>query len=223
MRSSASEGDQQRRLRGADRPDRRPRRLHPDAGRACPCCSPAGSSRRSAGCSRCRAGSSARGRIPAATAERKLREKTGVALRAPRAAAHLRRPGRDPRGWLPSVAYMALVPPEALRRRPAGARGVLARRRRAARSSRSTTRGSSTTGCGACARGSPTRRGSCASAAACCPSEFTLARRPAAVRGAARRAGRRRQLPPRRARHRACCAPPVRWPGSGPAGRRRCT
>ena len=51
---------------------------------------------------------------PEQTAERKLREKTGVG------SAHLEQlrtyaePGRDPRGWLPSIAYMALVGPEAL-------------------------------------------------------------------------------------------------------------
>ena len=51
---------------------------------------------------------------PAQTAERKLREKTGVG------SVHLEQlrtyaePGRDPRGWLPSVAYLALVRPEAL-------------------------------------------------------------------------------------------------------------
>jgi 8-oxo-dGTP diphosphatase len=51
---------------------------------------------------------------PEQTAERKLREKTGVG------SVHLEQlrtyaePGRDPRGWLPSIAYMALVPPEAL-------------------------------------------------------------------------------------------------------------
>jgi 8-oxo-dGTP diphosphatase len=51
---------------------------------------------------------------PEQTAERKLREKTGVG------SAHLEQlrtyadPGRDPRGWLPSIAYMALVRPEAL-------------------------------------------------------------------------------------------------------------
>jgi len=51
---------------------------------------------------------------PEQTAERKLREKTGVG------SVHLEQlrtyaaPDRDPRGWLPSVAYMALVPPEAL-------------------------------------------------------------------------------------------------------------
>jgi 8-oxo-dGTP diphosphatase len=51
---------------------------------------------------------------PDQTAERKLREKTGVG------SAHLEQlrtyadPRRDPRGWLPSVAYMALVAPETL-------------------------------------------------------------------------------------------------------------
>ena len=51
---------------------------------------------------------------PEQTAERKLREKTGVG------SVHLEQlrtyagPKRDPRGWLPSVAYMALVPPGAL-------------------------------------------------------------------------------------------------------------
>ncbi|MGI8622810.1 MAG: NUDIX hydrolase [Solirubrobacteraceae bacterium] len=51
---------------------------------------------------------------PSATAERKLREKTGVA------SVHLEQlrtyadPERDPRGWLPTVAFMALVPPETL-------------------------------------------------------------------------------------------------------------
>ena len=51
---------------------------------------------------------------PSQTAERKLREKTGVG------SAHLEQlrtyadPARDPRGWLPSIAYLALVPPGAL-------------------------------------------------------------------------------------------------------------
>ena len=51
---------------------------------------------------------------PEQTAERKLREKTGVG------SVHLEQlrtyadPERDPRGWLPSIAYMALVPPETL-------------------------------------------------------------------------------------------------------------
>jgi len=51
---------------------------------------------------------------PEQTAERKLREKTGVG------SVHLEQlrtyaaPDRDPRGWLPSIAYLALVPPGAL-------------------------------------------------------------------------------------------------------------
>ena len=51
---------------------------------------------------------------PEQTAERKLREKTGVG------SVHLEQlrtyaePGRDPRGWLPSIAYLALVRPETL-------------------------------------------------------------------------------------------------------------
>src|SRR3982751_149501 len=51
---------------------------------------------------------------PEQTAERKLREKTGVG------SVHLEQlrtyaePKRDPRGWLPSIAYLALVRPEAL-------------------------------------------------------------------------------------------------------------
>src|ERR1043166_2305750 len=51
---------------------------------------------------------------PEQTAERKLREKTAVA------SFHLERlrpyadPTRAPRGWLPTIAYMALVRPETL-------------------------------------------------------------------------------------------------------------
>ena len=51
---------------------------------------------------------------PEETAERKLREKTGVG------SVHLEQlrtyadPSRDPRGWLPSIAYLALVRPEEL-------------------------------------------------------------------------------------------------------------
>jgi 8-oxo-dGTP diphosphatase len=51
---------------------------------------------------------------PEQTAERKLREKTGV---GPVHLEQLRTyadPARDPRGWLPSIAYMALVRPETL-------------------------------------------------------------------------------------------------------------
>src|SRR4051794_17836555 len=55
---------------------------------------------------------------PRETAERKLREKTGVG------SVHLEQlrtyaePDRDPRGWLPSVAYLALVPAQALEDAP---------------------------------------------------------------------------------------------------------
>ena len=58
------------------------------------------------------------GEDPAVTAERKLCEKTGVG------SVHLEQlrtyadPARDPRGWLPSVAFVALVPPEALTEGP---------------------------------------------------------------------------------------------------------
>jgi 8-oxo-dGTP diphosphatase len=51
---------------------------------------------------------------PSQTAERKLTEKTGVGpvhLEQLRTYAN---PGRDPRGWLPSIAYMALVRPDVL-------------------------------------------------------------------------------------------------------------
>src|SRR4029450_9604967 len=50
---------------------------------------------------------------PEQTAGRELREKTGVG------SVHLEQlrtyagPDRDPRGWLPSIAYLPLVPPEA--------------------------------------------------------------------------------------------------------------
>jgi 8-oxo-dGTP diphosphatase len=55
---------------------------------------------------------------PEQTAERKLREKTGVG------SVHLEQlrtyagPDRDPRGWLPSIAYLALVRPETLPEEP---------------------------------------------------------------------------------------------------------
>jgi 8-oxo-dGTP diphosphatase len=51
---------------------------------------------------------------PEQTAERKLRDETGV---GPVHLEQLRTyadPARDPRGWLPSIAYMALVRPETL-------------------------------------------------------------------------------------------------------------
>ena len=51
---------------------------------------------------------------PEQTAERKLREKTGVASVHLEQLRTYARPDRDPRGWLPSIASMALVPPESL-------------------------------------------------------------------------------------------------------------
>ena len=51
---------------------------------------------------------------PEQTAERKLREKTGVGSVHLEQLRTYARPERDPRGWLPSIAYMALVPPQAL-------------------------------------------------------------------------------------------------------------
>lgn len=50
------------------------------------------------------------GERPLDTALRKLHEKTG--LRAPRIEqlGAFADPGRDPRGWVPSIAYLALVP-----------------------------------------------------------------------------------------------------------------
>ena len=51
---------------------------------------------------------------PEQTAERKLREKTGVgSVHLEQLRTYAER-DRDPRGWLPSIAYMALVAPEAL-------------------------------------------------------------------------------------------------------------
>ena len=51
---------------------------------------------------------------PAETVARKLEEKTGI---PPIYLEQLRtyaEPGRDPRGWLPSIAYLALVPADLL-------------------------------------------------------------------------------------------------------------
>jgi 8-oxo-dGTP diphosphatase len=49
---------------------------------------------------------------PAQTAARKLREKTGLDRVYLEQLATFARPGRDPRGWIPTVAHLALVPPE---------------------------------------------------------------------------------------------------------------
>ena len=48
---------------------------------------------------------------PLDTARRKLREKTGLERPYLEQLATFAEPGRDPRGWIPSVAHLALVPP----------------------------------------------------------------------------------------------------------------
>jgi 8-oxo-dGTP diphosphatase len=48
---------------------------------------------------------------PDETAARKLQEKTGLAGFYLEQLATFADPDRDPRGWIPSVAYLALVPP----------------------------------------------------------------------------------------------------------------
>ena len=65
---------------------------------------------------------------PLDTARRKLREKTGVRQAYFEQLGAFADPGRDPRGWIPSVAYLALVPPATEPRDP-GARWVRARGR----------------------------------------------------------------------------------------------
>ena len=52
-----------------------------------------------------------RDEAPAATALRKLEEKTGVGDVYLEQLATFADPGRDPRGWIPAIAYLALVPP----------------------------------------------------------------------------------------------------------------
>jgi 8-oxo-dGTP diphosphatase len=49
---------------------------------------------------------------PHATARRKLREKTGLRRSYLEQLGAFAEPGRDPRGWIPSVGYLALVPPD---------------------------------------------------------------------------------------------------------------
>jgi 8-oxo-dGTP diphosphatase len=46
---------------------------------------------------------------PAATAQRKLTEKTGVGAVYLEQLHTYADPGRDPRGWIPSIAYLALI------------------------------------------------------------------------------------------------------------------
>ena len=49
---------------------------------------------------------------PLATVRRKLREKTGLRQTYLEQLGAFADPGRDPRGWIPSIAYLALVPPD---------------------------------------------------------------------------------------------------------------
>jgi 8-oxo-dGTP diphosphatase len=48
---------------------------------------------------------------PEVTARRKLHEKTGLGDTYVEQLGAFADPGRDPRGWIPSIAYLALVPP----------------------------------------------------------------------------------------------------------------
>ena len=66
---------------------------------------------------------------PDETARRKLTEKTGLRDLYVEQLATFADPGRDSRGWIPTVAHLALVPPETEPSDPA-ARWVKARRRR---------------------------------------------------------------------------------------------
>ncbi|MDP8967214.1 MAG: NUDIX domain-containing protein [Actinomycetota bacterium] len=52
------------------------------------------------------------GERPLDTALRKLHEKTGLAAPYVEQLGAFADPGRDPRGWIPSIAYLALVPPD---------------------------------------------------------------------------------------------------------------
>src|SRR3954466_6994543 len=58
------------------------------------------------------------GESPRGGAGRKRREKTGVGSIHLEQLRTYARPDRDPRGWLPSIAYLALVPPESLPEEP---------------------------------------------------------------------------------------------------------
>ena len=49
---------------------------------------------------------------PLATVRRKLRDKTGLRQPYLEQLGAFADPGRDPRGWIPSIAYLALVPPD---------------------------------------------------------------------------------------------------------------
>lgn len=52
------------------------------------------------------------GERPLGTALRKLHEKTGLEAPYVEQLGAFADPGRDPRGWIPSIAYLALVPPD---------------------------------------------------------------------------------------------------------------
>ena len=65
---------------------------------------------------------------PERTARRKLEEKTGLSDLYLEQLATFAEPGRDPRGWIPSIAYVALVPPQTQATDP-GAKWVPARGR----------------------------------------------------------------------------------------------
>jgi len=66
---------------------------------------------------------------PADTARRKLADKTGVREVYLEQLAAFADPDRDPRGWIPSIAHLALVPPETASPDPA-ARWIRATGRR---------------------------------------------------------------------------------------------
>ena len=66
---------------------------------------------------------------PKDTARRKLLEKTGLRQPYLEQLGAFADPGRDPRGWIPSIAYLALVPPTTEAADP-GAEWIAARGRR---------------------------------------------------------------------------------------------
>jgi 8-oxo-dGTP diphosphatase len=68
------------------------------------------------------------GERPVDTARRKLREKTGLRRAYLEQLGAFADPRRDPRGWIPSIAHLALVPPRTEPRDPA-ARWIRARGR----------------------------------------------------------------------------------------------
>ena len=150
---------------------------------------------------------------PRETAERKLREKTGVG------SVHLEQlrtyasPDRDPRGWLPSIAYLALVPPESL---PAdGPSGREASWHRVDALPELALDHATVVDDAPLAAARAARRQGVVRPRRRRAADRAVHARPgaAALRGAARRAGRRRELPPRRARHRA-----ARGDGRAPLG-----